>query len=411
MLHSMGFTLKTKCNMNITFQFELNTSNASMEGRVLIRCTQNRKHKRISTGVAVSSKYWDKTHHRVKGSHPLSKELNNLIHEKLRKVTDAYSGLLSENEEVALDDLILKITAVPMTNFFDFVYSTKLAEIKSGEKLGTYRKYESVVNKFKAFTGSRLRINQVNYSLLQKYMLHLKHHYNNSQDTISSNLSVLRVFINEAIKHDLYRGRNPYEQLKLKYTDNSKEKLTAEELRRVFRSQLPPSHSFQIARDFFLACFLAEGTRGGDMIGMKKEYIINGCLVFNQQKTGSKMVIPITDELMTIFEKYMSDEPYIFPLLNKEMVVNEIIIGNKLAYINKYLKEVAKYCGILKKLSTHVARHTYTDLALKVTNGNIYEVQKSLGHSSVKTTELYSKNRVNYDKVSLLPKILMELKK
>jgi integrase len=122
------------------------------------------------------------------------------------------------------------------------------------------------------------------------------------------------------------------------------------------------------------------------------------------------MVIPIDPELMEIFNKYIGVDKYIFPLLNDEKVVNEIIIGSKLAYINKYLKEVAKYCGIFKKLSTHVARHTFTDLALEVSNGNIYEVQKSLGHSSVKTTELYSRNRVNYHKVSLLPIIIKKIK-
>ena len=144
---------------------------------------------------------------------------------------------------------------------------------------------------------------------------------------------------------------------------------------------------------------------------MKKEYIINNCLVFNQIKTGSKMVIPIVPELMEIFNNYISAGAYIFPFLNEEKVVNEIIIGNKLAYINKYLKEVAKYCQIFKKLSTHVARHTFTDLALEASNGNIYQVQKSLGHSSVKTTELYSRNRISFNKLSLLPSIIQILKK
>ena len=92
--------------------------------------------------------------------------------------------------------------------------------------------------------------------------------------------------------------------------------------------------------------------------------------------------------------------------MNKEPIVNEIIIGNKLSYINKYIKEVCKYAGILKKVSSHVARHTYTDIALQVSGGNIYQVQQSLGHSSVKTTELYSRNRVNFNKQSMLPDIL-----
>ncbi len=393
--------------MSVTFNLELSKSKTSItEGSVLIRITQKRKLKRIGTGVTIPIKSWDKIHQKVKSNHPLSKELNNLINEKLKKVTSAYTKLLSENDAVSLDDIIMKTNNVTMTNFFDFAYSTKMEEIKSRQKLGTYRRYEAVFNKLKDYAGLKLNLNQINYTFLQKYILHLKTKHHNTQDTISANLSVIRTILNEAIKHELYKGNSPFINLKMKYTDNTKEKLTSDELKRIFTNPLPNSHSINLARDFFLACFLSEGTRGGDMIAMKKEYILNNCLVFKQQKTGTPMVIPIVPELMKIFEKYMGTGVYIFPMLNDEKVVNEIIIGSKLAYINKYLKELAKYCGIFKNLSSHVARHTFTDLALEASHGNIYEVQKSLGHTSIKTTELYSRNRVNYCKISLLPSIM-----
>lgn len=393
--------------MSVTFNLELSKSKSSdKEGSILIRLTQHRKSKRIGTGVTIPIKSWDKIHQKVKKNHPLKDELNNLILEKLKKVTAVYTKLLSEGEEVTLDDIVIRTSTVPMTNFFDFAYSTKMEEVKSRNKLGTYRRYEAVLNKLKEYAGAKLTLNQINYAFLQKYMLYLKNKHNNSQDTISANLSAIRTIINEAVRHDLYKGSNPFNQIKTKYTDNSKEKLTAEELKRIITYPLPNINSVLLARDFFLACFLAEGTRGGDMISMKKEYIINNCLVFNQQKTGSKMVIPIVPELMEIFNKRMGSGAFIFPFLNDEKVVNEIIVGNKLAYINKYLKEVAKYCGIFKKLSSHVARHTFTDLALEASHGNIYEVQKSLGHTSIRTTEIYSRNRVNYKKSSVLPDIL-----
>jgi integrase len=197
--------------------------------------------------------------------------------------------------------------------------------------------------------------------------------------------------------------------VKLRYTDNTKEKLTAEELKRIFTTPLPQIPSLLLARDFFLACFLAEGTRAGDMMLMQPGNIVNNCLVFQQQKTGSQMVIPIVTELQEIITRNHTGGRFIFPFLNEDTVINEQIINSRITYVNKYLKELAKYCGILKKLSTHVSRHSYTDLALQATNENIYLVQKSLGHSSVKTTELYSRNRVNFDRKSILPTILAKI--
>ncbi|MFT3908268.1 MAG: site-specific integrase [Ferruginibacter sp.] len=398
--------------MNITFSFELNASkNSGKEGSILIRCTQNRKHRRVSTGISVLPKFWDKVHHKIRNSHPLANEYNPIILEKLKKITAEYSKLLADNVEVTIDDLVRNYNSEPITNFFDFAYKIKMAEIKSTNKVGTYRRYDTVLSKFKTFTGQKLNLNGVNYQLLKKYEAYLITELNNSRNTVSANFSAIRAIINEAIRHGIYKGRNPFDQLQLRYTDNTKEKLTVQELYRLIHNPIPPIYSLQLARDFFHACFLAEGTRGGDMIAMKKENIINNCLVFSQQKTGTKMIIPIAQELMTIFKKYVGSGKYIFPMLNNEEMVNEITIGNKLAYINKYLKELAKYSGILKKLSTHVARHTYTDLALEINNGNIYNVQQSLGHSSIKTTELYSRNRVNYNKVSILPEIIEYINK
>jgi|JI6StandDraft_1071083.scaffolds.fasta_scaffold128418_1 integrase/recombinase XerD len=393
--------------MNITFSLELSSSKtSSVQHSVMIRITKNRKLKRFSTGIKVEKKYWDRPKQKIKASHPLAKEYNKLLQEQLRKTVASYTTLFESDDDISLYDAVSLINNVPTTDFFEFAYRTKMAEIKSTNKLGTYRRYEAVLSKLKVYTGSKIGIKKVNYTFLQAYVLYLKNTLKNTDDTISSNLSVIRTIINEAIKHGLYKDRNPFDQLKLKYTDTTKEKLTAEELKRLFVTILPQIPSLTIARDFFLACFLAEGSRAGDILLMRKEHIVNQCLVFEQQKTGSKMRIPITPELNEIIERYSSKGDYLFPQLNNEPVVNEIILVNKLTYINKWLKEVAKYCGIHKKLSTHVARHTFTDLALQATNGNIYEVQKSLGHSSVKTTERYSRQRVNYERKSEVGNIL-----
>ena len=393
--------------MNITFNLELNGNKASIgEKSVLIRCTQDRKHRRIGTGINIPVIAWNKSKQQVRKSHIMATEYNNIINNKLKAVIRAYNKLLETHNQISLDELVSSLSQNSVVNFYEFANRTKMQEIKATNKLGTYKRYEAVLTKFKAYTGSNLNIKKVDYNLLRKYELYLLNTKKNSRDTVSSNLSVLRTIMNEAIRCNVYDKHNPFEQMHLKYTDNTKEKLTAEELQRLFNTQLPPIPSLLLARDFFLACFLAEGTRGGDMLAMQKENIINKHLVFKQRKTGKQMSIPITVELDTIINRYICDDPFIFPLLNKVTQVDEIVINSKLTYINKYLKELAKYCGIFKNLSTHVSRHTYTDLALKVSGGNIYQVQQSLGHNSVKTTELYSKNRVNFDKVSLLPAII-----
>jgi site-specific recombinase XerD len=59
--------------------------------------------------------------------------------------------------------------------------------------------------------------------------------------------------------------------------------------------------------------------------------------------------------------------------------------------VNSYLKEIADLCEIEKNLTFHLARHTFAT-TITLTNGvPIETVSKLLGHSSIRTTQIYAK--------------------
>ena len=58
--------------------------------------------------------------------------------------------------------------------------------------------------------------------------------------------------------------------------------------------------------------------------------------------------------------------------------------------MNEYLKEIAALCGINERLTTHCGRHSFSTLML--TKGiSIESVSKMLGHSDIKTTQIYAR--------------------
>jgi site-specific recombinase XerD len=59
--------------------------------------------------------------------------------------------------------------------------------------------------------------------------------------------------------------------------------------------------------------------------------------------------------------------------------------------LNAYLKEIADVCGVVKHLTFHLARHTFAT-TVTLTNGvPIETVSKMLGHTSIRTTQIYAK--------------------
>lgn len=59
--------------------------------------------------------------------------------------------------------------------------------------------------------------------------------------------------------------------------------------------------------------------------------------------------------------------------------------------LNEYLKEIADVCGIQKRLTYHVARHTFAT-TVTLNNGVPMEtVSKMLGHKNLRMTQHYAK--------------------
>jgi site-specific recombinase XerD len=56
--------------------------------------------------------------------------------------------------------------------------------------------------------------------------------------------------------------------------------------------------------------------------------------------------------------------------------------------LDNCLSRIATKAGIDKKITTHTAKHSFADIARQKTD-NIYNLSKTLGHSSIKITEAY----------------------
>lgn len=59
--------------------------------------------------------------------------------------------------------------------------------------------------------------------------------------------------------------------------------------------------------------------------------------------------------------------------------------------MNLYLGELSALCGIRKKVTMHIARHTFATTVTLNNGVPIETVSRILGHSNLKTTQHYAK--------------------
>ena len=117
-------------------------------------------------------------------------------------------------------------------------------------------------------------------------------------------------------------------------------------------------------------------------------------------KTKQFRRLKLVKQAQQILDIYRDDSnqlsDFIFPFLKNDVDYSNSKylskqISSKTTILNKHLRELSKNTGIDKKISTHIARHSFADMARKK-GMKLYDISKALGHSSLSITERYLEN-------------------
>ena len=172
---------------------------------------------------------------------------------------------------------------------------------------------------------------------------------------------------------------NPFKNYKTVYRDTMQVYLEQAELNAVVNIQLvKPSHL--LVRDLFLfQCYT--GLAYTDLVNLTITDISVDAsgrrwIIKRRQKTGIVSTIPLLPQSIELIEKYS-----FYRLSNIGMLPYYSI-----QKYNQYIGEVGKLAGINKKLSSHVGRRTFGNVALaKGISLNV--ISKILGHSNTLITQ------------------------
>lgn len=166
------------------------------------------------------------------------------------------------------------------------------------------------------------------------------------------------------------------------------EVFSVQEIRKLI--EYPKNLKHQLIICLFYNC----GLRMGELLYLKPENINRARMILEikSAKGNKDRNVPISEKLLNLMEEYYY----------KYKPVQYVFNGsNSLLYtegsINQMLKYWAKKVGINKKIHAHKLRHCYAT-HLHEAGVDINIIKELLGHSDVKTTEIYLKTSQAYTK-------------
>ena len=128
--------------------------------------------------------------------------------------------------------------------------------------------------------------------------------------------------------------------------------------------------------------------RISEALSLKQEDFIKDNIVITG-KGGKQRIIPKLGILKKYYEDYLSKCPFISQ--NKDIIFFGKN-GNKLnrTFMAKIMQRIRINLGLNESITLHSLRHSFATHLIQ-NNANIRVVQQLLGHSSLSTTQLYTK--------------------
>lgn len=196
--------------------------------------------------------------------------------------------------------------------------------------------------------------------------------------------------------------KNPGKDIDRKLKPHAEQKsrcyLTLDEIQKIIDTEYKPDNDIKPA--FLFCCF--SGLRYSDVqkltwgeITVSPEGYAQ--IETNMQKTGKDITIPLSDNALKWLPE-RTDQTSASRIFYK--------LPDQVTNADVRLRTIIKKAGITKHVTFHVARHTFATLTLTY-GADLYTVSKLLGHSNIRTTQIYAKivDESKRKAVNLIPKL------
>ena len=376
--------------------FYIRTSKQKKDGTtpIYVRITVNGKRSDFSAQRSITASRWNKSKTRAKGTTEAVRTLNTYLDTVQALIYEHHQILISKGKfvsAIAIKNAYLGLSEEKKTliDLFQYHIDSITSLIGKGYVKSTVTKYKTTLKHLKAFIKYKYKSDDLHLIQISLGTITAFEHYLKTVQGVGINctnkyLTHFNKVVNLAVAND-WLIKNPCLIHKMKNETVLKGFLNEFEIQLMIDEDISNKRLAQV-RDIFVFCCLTGlafiDVKNLTPVDVKKGVNGKEWLLTKRQKTGTQTHIPLFAYALTIIERYKNH-----PESVSKGTVLPVLSNQKM---NAYLKEVAVICGLDKHLTMHLARHTFATYTL--TKGiPIETVSKMLGHSSLKTTQIYAK--------------------
>ena len=374
---------------------------------IKLRVTFARKQRYYPLDVnAVSKADWEK----IQSGQRMSKSQREVFH-TIRE----YEGRAIEITDTLHPfsfhafDTRWKSSAMPThsSKSFQAVFKEYIEDLRRAGRASTTSSYQCAFNSLTSFSKN-LAWNDLTPEFLEEYEAYMREE-GKSQNTIGIYLRSLRAVINYGIANGLFAkeyypfGRKSHGKYQIPAAQNKKRALSKKEVEAIKALEVKPGSRKELARDFWLFSYYANGCNIKDIVHLKWKDIDwkEGVIQFVRKKTERanksnqvQITAVIHPHITEVIQRRGVDdsqpENYVFSIIEANQTAEEQHKHTQefVRRINIGLKQIAKELNLTKNLTTYTARHSHA-YALLMGGASLEVIMDQFKHSSMKTTMNY----------------------
>ena len=344
---------------------------------VQVEASLNQRKIYFKTNIYIKPEHWDKRTSQVIG-HPQANDLNSMLFEFVLYLQGIELALWKRGVPATLSllkDAMKKNRPINIT----FPIFAKEYVQHSDRRESTKENLFTTITVLQEFRPG-LDFKDITYTFLKDFEVYLREK-GNGINTVAKHLRQLRTLVNEAINQGyIHADAYPFRKFKIKQEKGRHEFLTPDELKKLENLEVHDLKLRHVLDAFLFCCYV--GLRFSDFCQLTPSNFIrvNGkrWLHFKSIKTGIELRLPL----------HLLFEGKALAILDRYCITKFASLGSN-SEVNKALSVITSMARIKKHVTYHTARHTCATLLIHQ-GVPITTVQKLLGHTSVKTTEIYS---------------------